>query len=239
MRRTVLLFGLGFVLAVALGCEDKGNETTKKLPEGELWTLAQKEKDIDTYERYVSDYPSGGHAQEAKQMLRDQWDKKVQSLTADDIAKLTAVIETNQGVIKFSFYPEVAPEHCKNFIKLAQSHFYDGLIFHRVIKGFMIQGGCPDGTGKGGPGYQVDAEFGERRHLEGTVAMARSNDPDSAGSQFYICLAPQAGLDRNYTVFGQTTEGIDTVHAIGKTRTGRGDKPVEPQIMNKVYIEGL
>ncbi|MCX5977864.1 MAG: peptidylprolyl isomerase [Coprothermobacterota bacterium] len=128
-------------------------------------------------------------------------------------------IETNKGIIKFVAYPDVAPNTVKNFVTLAQKGFYDGLTWHRVVEGFVIQGGDPNGNGSGGPGYSIKAEFGSRKHLDGTVAMARSSDPDSAGSQFYICLADQPGLDGKYTVFGQVTEGLDVVHqiAVGDT----------------------
>jgi peptidyl-prolyl cis-trans isomerase B (cyclophilin B) len=138
-----------------------------------------------------------------------------------------AVIETNKGVIKFRFFEADAPNTVANFIKLADKKFYDGLLWHRVEPGFVIQGGDPNGNGSGGPGYTIKAEFNKNPHLEGTVAMARAQDPDSAGSQFYICLAPAPFLNNNYTVFGQVTEGLDVVHKIQV-----GDK------MLKVYITG-
>jgi peptidyl-prolyl cis-trans isomerase B (cyclophilin B) len=131
-----------------------------------------------------------------------------------------AVITTPKGVIKFEFYAEDAPNHVAAFIELAQKGFYDGTKFHRVEPGFVIQGGDPLSktddpmVGTGGPGYRLAAEFNSRPHLDGTVAMARSQDPDSAGSQFYICLGAQSFLDGNYTVFGQVVEGMDVVRAI-------------------------
>lgn len=131
-----------------------------------------------------------------------------------------AVITTPKGVIRFEFYAEDAPNHVAAFIELAQKGFYDGTKFHRVEPGFVIQGGDPLSktddpmVGTGGPGYTLKAEFNSRQHLDGTVAMARSQSPDSAGSQFYICLGPQPFLDGNYTVFGQVTEGMDVVRAI-------------------------
>jgi peptidyl-prolyl cis-trans isomerase B (cyclophilin B) len=134
----------------------------------------------------------------------------------------TAVITTAKGVIKFKFFCEDAPKHSAAFIELAEKGFYDGTAFHRVEPNFVIQGGDPfsrDGGGQpgtGGPGYYLGAEFNKRPHLDGTVAMARAGHPDSAGSQFYICLGPQAFLDGNYTVFGQVTEGLDVVHAISR-----------------------
>jgi peptidyl-prolyl cis-trans isomerase B (cyclophilin B) len=113
-----------------------------------------------------------------------------------------AVVETTKGVIKFKFFAADAPLTCANFVKLATSNFYNGLTFHRVEPNFVIQGGDPKGDGTGGPGYNIKAEFNKNPHLEGTVAMARAMDPDSAGSQFYICLAPAQFLDGKYTVFG-------------------------------------
>jgi len=148
--------------------------------------------------------------------------------TGDEVA----VIDTPKGVIKFKFNCGEAPRHSAAFIELADKGFYDGTKFHRVEPGFVIQGGDPyskthEGPeGTGGPGYNLAAEFNALPHLDGTVAMARAGSPDSAGSQFYICLGRQAFLDGNYTVFGQVTEGLDVVHAIS-----RGD------VMTSVTIE--
>lgn len=126
----------------------------------------------------------------------------------------TAVIETDRGTIEFEFFPKEAPKTVANFIQLAQKGFYNGLTFHRVEPGFVVQGGDPKGDGTGGPGYNIPAEFNEHPHVTGAVAMARAQDPNSAGSQFYICLAPASFLDRNYTVFGQVTRGQDVVAKI-------------------------
>ncbi len=139
--------------------------------------------------------------------------------------KEIAVIETDKGIIKFEFYEQDAPNTVANFKKLANKKFYNGLKFHRVVPNFVIQGGCPKGDGTGDPGYKIKAEFNKRQHLDGTVAMARAQDPDSAGSQFYICLGPQSFLDGKYTVFGQVISGLDVVHKIQM-----GD------VMKKVYI---
>jgi len=123
-------------------------------------------------------------------------------------------IETKNGDMMIELYPDSAPNTVANFKALAGKGYYDGLKFHRVIAGFMAQGGDPDGTGMGGPGYKVKAEFNDRTHVHGTLAMARSSDPDSAGSQFYICFAPAPHLDGQYTVFGQVTEGLDVLDQI-------------------------
>lgn len=174
-----------------------------------------------------------GTGEGESKLLDKAWNK----LTEGDMERMIAVIETNMGMIKLKFYPDVAPNHCRNFIRLAKDGFYDNLIFHRVIKGFMIQGGCPQGTGMGGPGWNVDAEFSQRKHLKGTLSMARSGDPNSAGSQFFICLEPQPRLDGKYTVFGQVIEGQDVVDKIGDLPTNRRDRPRQEAKMEKVYIE--
>jgi cyclophilin family peptidyl-prolyl cis-trans isomerase/predicted GIY-YIG superfamily endonuclease len=127
-----------------------------------------------------------------------------------------ARIHTKKGDIVFKFYPHDAKLHAAAFIKLARAGFYDGLTFHRVEPKFVIQGGCPQGTGTGGPGYQLRAEFNDKPHVKGTVAMARSANPNSGGSQFYICIDDARFLDKQYTVFGQTIEGQDVVEKIGK-----------------------
>lgn len=123
-------------------------------------------------------------------------------------------ITTNKGDIVFTFYPDDAPQHCAAFVKLTEEGFYDGLKFHRVEPRFVIQGGDPDGNGTGGPGYRLKAEFNARPHVRGTVAMARAASPDSAGSQFYICLDDARFLDKQYTVFGQMTDGFEALDAI-------------------------
>jgi cyclophilin family peptidyl-prolyl cis-trans isomerase len=124
------------------------------------------------------------------------------------------VIKTTKGVIKYKFYSKDAPRHVARIVELIQKGFYNGLSFHRVEPGFVIQGGDPNGNGTGGSGQKLKAEFNARHHIEGTVAMARAQDPDSGDSQFYICLAPAPFLDNNYTVFGQVVEGMDIVHKI-------------------------
>jgi len=174
-----------------------------------------------------------GKGEEDSKLLDKAWNKLIEG----DMERMIAVIETNMGMIKLKFYPDAAPNHCRNFIRLAKDGFYDNLIFHRVIEGFMIQGGCPQGTGMGGPGWNVDAEFSQRKHLKGTLSMARSTDPNSAGSQFFICLEPQPGLDGKYTVFGQVIEGQDVVDKIGDLPTDPRDRPQQEAKMEKVYIE--
>jgi cyclophilin family peptidyl-prolyl cis-trans isomerase len=151
----------------------------------------------------------------------------IQSITdAGEKKSLRAVIEMDAGKIVIEFYEQDAPETVANFVKLAKKGFYDGLSFHRVVPGFVVQGGDPKGDGTGGPDYTIKDEFNSRKkHLTGTVAMARTPAPNSAGSQFYICLGPQPALDGKYTVFGQVVDGMDIVMKIK-----RGD------IMKKVTI---
>lgn len=145
--------------------------------------------------------------------------------------------------MKAELYPEVAPNTVNNFISLVKNGYYDGLIFHRVIKGFMIQGGCPDGTGMGGPGYQIKGEFAqngyanELRHTEGVLSMARAMHPDSAGSQFFIMHKDSPHLDGQYAAFGMLIEGMDVVNKIAAVSTDYSDRPLEPQIMKKVTVD--
>ena len=148
----------------------------------------------------------------------------------------TATIETSKGTITVELWDDVAPKHTENFLKLAKDGFYDGLNFHRIIPQFVIQGGCPNGSGTGGPGWTVDAEFNDREHHEGVLSMARSQDPNSAGSQFFICLGRNhcQHLDGQYTAFGKVIDGIEVVREIGGAATGHGDRPLEDISMTTV-----
>lgn len=149
----------------------------------------------------------------------------------------------NGNIMKAELYPEIAPNTVKNFVSLVNKNFYDGLKFHRVINGFMIQGGCPDGTGMGGPGYTVKGEFSQNGfenslfHDEGVLSMARSMHPDSAGSQFFIMHKKSPHLDGAYAAFGKITEGMDIVNQIAETATDYGDKPLEAQVLKKVTVD--
>ena len=149
-----------------------------------------------------------------------------------------AVLETSMGTIKFELYEDKAPITTANFIKLAESSFYDGLIFHRVIDNFVIQTGDPLGNGTGGSAENINLEIKKSlTHTDGAVGMARGKDPNSASSQFYICDGPQHGLDGNYAVFGQVIEGMDVVRAIATVATGANDKPLQDVVMTKVTIQ--
>lgn len=153
-------------------------------------------------------------------------------------------IKTGAGnIIKAELYPEIAPNTVKNFISLIQKGFYNGLIFHRVIPGFMIQGGDPEGTGMGGPNYSIKGEFAMNgfnnplRHTTGVLSMARSMRPDSAGSQFFIMAADAPHLDGQYAAFGKVTEGIDEVQRIVNVKRDYMDKPLEDEVMEEVTVE--
>ena len=151
----------------------------------------------------------------------------------------TAVIETSEGSMTLEFFPDKAPGHVKNFLDLAEKGFYDGTVFHRTIPGFMIQGGCPQGTGTGGPGYQIKAEFNDTHHARGVVSMARAQDPDSAGSQFFICHGDAGFLDNQYTAFGRMVEGDETLDKIASAPTkpgGEGASPVKPVKVTRVTV---
>ena len=146
------------------------------------------------------------------------------------------VMETTMGKIVLELWPDIAPKHCQSFVYLVNKGFYDTLTFHRIVPGFVIQGGDPLGNGTGGPGYSVPAEFSNKPHEDGVLSMARSQDPNSAGSQFFICLGRLTSLDNKYTVFGKVIEGLDVVHKIEKVKTS-GERPAEPVKMTKVSVE--
>ena len=156
---------------------------------------------------------------------------------------IVTITMKNGDVMKAELYPEVAPNTVNNFISLVKKGFYDGLIFHRVINGFMIQGGCPEGTGMGGPGYSIKGEFAQNgvandlAHTPGVLSMARSMMPDSAGSQFFIMHKNSPHLDGSYAAFGKIIEGMDVVNKIAETATDYNDRPLEDQRMKTVTVE--
>jgi peptidyl-prolyl cis-trans isomerase B (cyclophilin B) len=147
-------------------------------------------------------------------------------------------LDTTLGKILLDLYPDIAPGHVANILALTKIGFYDGIIFHRVIPGFMAQVGCPEGQGTGGPGYTIKQEFNNTPHEPGTLSMARTNDPNSAGSQFFICLARVPHLDKQYTVFGKTADkaSLDVVLKIGAVQTGAQDRPVKEVKINSAKV---
>ena len=156
---------------------------------------------------------------------------------------VVTIIMENGDVMKAELYPEVAPNTVNNFISLVKKGFYDGLIFHRVIRGFMIQGGCPQGTGMGGPGYSIKGEFSQNgfkndlKHTEGVLSMARSMMPNSAGSQFFIMHKDAPHLDGAYAAFGKVTEGMDVVNKIAEERTDYSDRPLKTQKIKSMTVD--
>ena len=156
---------------------------------------------------------------------------------------IATIVMKNGGAIKLELYPQVAPNTVANFVNLANAHFYDGLTFHRVIRGFMIQGGCPEGDGTGGPGYCIKGEFSSNGfandlcHHRGVISMARAMDKNSAGSQFFIMHEDAPHLDGNYAAFGKVIEGINVVDEIADEFTDYNDKPYYPQVIESVSVE--
>ena len=156
---------------------------------------------------------------------------------------IATITMENGSKIVCELYPDIAPESVRNFISLAGRGFYNGLIFHRVIPGFMIQGGCPEGTGMGGPGYCIKGEFffngikNDLKHKRGVLSMARSQSPNSAGSQFFLMHQDAKHLDNQYAAFGKVTSGMEVVDAIAATKTGRNDRPLEEQKIASITVE--
>lgn len=159
--------------------------------------------------------------------------------------KIAKIEMKNGEIMKAELYPEIAPKSVANFIELAEKGFYDGVIFHRIIPGFMIQGGDPTGTGTGGPGYTIEGEFSSNgfennlTHERGVLSMARSMSPNSAGSQFFVMVADSKHLDGQYAAFGKIIEGIETADNIVSVKRNRSDKPKEDQVMKSVTIEEI
>jgi len=155
---------------------------------------------------------------------------------ANDLSGFHVVMQTTQGEMELEFWPDVAPEHVRNFLDLAGRGFYDGRGFHRVIKGFMIQGGCPRGDGTGDGPRRLKAEFNPRKHEKGVLSMARSSDPNSASCQFFVMHERSPHLDGQYSAFGKVVRGLDVVDKIATTKTGPGDRPATPQKIEKMTV---
>ena len=157
-------------------------------------------------------------------------------MTIDPKKTYTVEIDTPAGPITVQLWPDVAPGHVNSFVFLARDGYYDGVIFHRVIPGFMIQGGDPTGTGSGGPGYKLKGEFNDRKHVPGVLSAARTNDRNSAGSQFFLMHKAYPSLDGEYTAFGMTTKGQDVIDKIANSPRDRNDKPNTPTKINKMTV---
>jgi len=224
---SALTISVGMVLS---GCEKK-SEAPKPVPQSAVTPTAQ----ATTPAPPKPEKPTIKKPEAAKS--KKQETKKMPTTKA--------IIETKFGNITLKFFPETAPGHVKNFIDLAKKGFYDGTTFHRVIPGFMIQGGDPNSKnpdkrahGTGGPGYTIKAEFSDRPHKRGTISMARSGHPDSAGSQFFICVKDAPSLDRQYTVFGEVESGMEAVDKIVSQPRDASDNPNERTEMKVKIVEG-
>jgi peptidyl-prolyl cis-trans isomerase B (cyclophilin B) len=178
---------------------------------------------------------NGKSVQEMKAKVQELWDGIVFE-KAGQKQEYLVTLETEKGDIQVELWPDVAPNHARSFIALAQAGFFDGLIFHRVIPGFVIQGGCPKGNGTGGPGYCLKPEFNARPHERGVLSMARATPTDSAGSQFFVCVAAARFLDNKYTAFGKVTSGMDAVDKIVKADRDAKDRPLQPVKITKATV---
>ena len=171
------------------------------------------------------------------QVKQKQWEREPE-MKIDKSKVYVARLDTTAGPIVLELYPKLAPHHVNNFVFLAKEGYYNGVIFHRVIPGFMIQGGDPTGTGMGGPGYEIKAEFNDTKHVRGVLSTARKgNDVNSAGSQFFIMHGTAPSLDNQYTVFGKVIEGLETVDKIANAPTGANDRPRDPTSIKSITIE--
>lgn len=178
---------------------------------------------------------NGKSIADMKKKVQESWDKIVFKKDGKPVDYIVT-FSTDAGDIDVEMWPDVAPNHCRSFIALAQAGFYDGLIFHRVIPGFMIQGGCPLGSGSGGPGYCVKQEFNDKSHERGVLSMARAQPKDSAGSQFFVCVDAARFLDKNYTAFGKVVAGLEAVDKIVSADRNQQDRPFEPVTIKSAKV---
>jgi peptidyl-prolyl cis-trans isomerase B (cyclophilin B) len=206
--RKVLVFSILLVF-FAFGCGKKEEAQTEQTPKGESEEMTQTEP--------------------------EQVTKPIMQEPIERSKNPHVIIETDYGNIEVELFWDKTPKTAENFLRLTLSGFYDSLTFHRIIPGFVVQGGDPLGTGMGGPGYYIDFENADTKHLRGSLGMARSQDPNSAGSQFYVCLKDLPQLDGKYVIFGKVVKGMDVVDKIAQVETGPNDVPVEKVIMKKVY----
>jgi peptidyl-prolyl cis-trans isomerase B (cyclophilin B) len=178
---------------------------------------------------------NGKSIADMKKKVQESWDKIVFKKDGKPVDYIVT-FSTDAGDIDVEMWPDVAPNHCRSFIALAQAGFYDGLIFHRVIPGFMIQGGCPLGSGSGGPGYCVKQEFNDKSHVRGVLSMARAQPVDSAGSQFFLCVDKATFLDKKYTAFGKVLKGMEAADKIVSADRDGGDRPFEPVTIKSAKV---
>ncbi len=211
---------------------------------GNIYFLAYSDADrqntIPAFEDFLRRYPESGLRTRAIQTLLALWEPEVKKMTPAQISKMRAVIKTELGEIKIRFEPEKAPDTCRNFIRLARSHFYDQTQFYQVIPSYLIQAGSPSGDARGGPGYTIKAEVNDLPNIPGAVGMDRGSHPDSAGSLFYICLARIPERDRKYTVLGSVESGMETAQAISRQDSFGADAEPDPyKPMAPIYIKTI
>jgi len=179
---------------------------------------------------------NGKSIADMKKKVEQLWDGIVFK-KAGKAVEYVVTFSTDAGDFQVEMWSDVAPNHCRSFIALAQAGFYNGLIFHRVIPGFVIQGGCPSGTGSAGPGYCVKPEFNEKPHVRGVLSMARASQLDSAGSQFFVCVDAARSLDKKYTAFGKVLKGMEAVDKIVGAKRDRRDRPLEPFTIKSAKVK--
>lgn len=217
--RLLLTFGVVFVSLVASAAEPaKFSEATRS-----------------PYTSPPAKSINGKSIADMKQKVEERWDGIIFQKDGKPV-EYVVTFATDAGDFQVELWPDVAPNHCRSFIALAQAGFYDGLIFHRVIPGFVIQGGCPSGNGTGGPGYCVREEFNKRPHERGVLSMARAQPEDSAGSQFFVCVDAARFLDNKYTGFGKVVEGMETVDRIVNADRDARDRPIEPSTIKSAKV---
>ena len=206
---------------------------------------ASRVRTVESYREYLRRYPTSVVAPVARQTLNELVDVEIKTLTDSQIEKMRALLQTDFGTIKLKFFPQKAPNTCRNFIKLARSLFYDNSQFVLIVPGVLVQGGAPTGDPRGGPGYFIKREINDLPNQTGSVGMVRWEHPDSAGSQFYICLRRLAQRDGQYTVFAQVEEGIEVVEALSDQENTGPDgepypwKPLKPLYIRSVEIQGF
>jgi len=266
MRRSLILFA-GVFLLLGTSCERRAWEKTTEVntvegyrqylkdnPEGkhvgDAWSMIEQlrlqqavwKNTMAAYEGYLKEFPRGKLHSFAVGYTMRLADQEVRALTPEQLDRMSAEIETSHGIFRFRFFGLDAPETCRNFIKLARAHFYDGLLFHRVVPDQLIQAGAPNANPAAGPGYTIKFELNGHPQMMGAVAMHHDRYPDSAGSQFYICLEDLPDRNYQYAVFGQVTEGMDVIAAIGRLKTNgpQGqpfpDRPLEDVIIKRISI---
>ena len=219
------------MIPVAIGAFFFFGENNVEKPPKSMWGVYKRNQGNENKEEFVS-------TTKEETKVEVQKINEVKESINFETTTYQVEFDTSLGKIKLDLYPDIAPGHCKNIIALSKTGFYDGIIFHRVIKDFVCQAGCPQGTGTGGPGYTIDAEFNDKDHVAGTLSMARTSDPDSAGSQFFLCLGRVPHLDKKYTVFGQTAdkESLANVMKFNAVQTGAGDRPKEEIKIKKATV---